>query len=226
LSQDGCNAILIDEAAIEWSFEINASTMSGQFGEDFVSCWLMPDSFNIECNNNEGFFPVYDEEEYHDGIYTSESRTDPVVCNEDGTGFANYVRNIVPDLADPDISELLSGIDQDGCDVLRQDHESKWAWCTFHPEVRNTCSCACEEEDQPKPVCSPDQFDSWIHADLGEQCTELFVSGLVEEHISACGCLRTIPDDEASDLFGSECYFDEWSDRSFMQVWMDCQQMY
>jgi len=145
-------------------------------------------------------------------------------CIEDGHAFLSYVRSVAVNEANPRIREFITDIEMAGCDVLRHDHDAKFDWCTFHPEARRACSCVCEEVNQPKPVCDPEQMESWLKRDLSSECTELFIAGLAEEHRSSCACMQTISDHDAHEMFSSECYFHDWSDRSFMQLWRDCNQ--
>jgi len=143
-------------------------------------------------------------------------------CIEDRDAFLSYVRSVAVNEANPKIREFISRIEMSGCDVVRHDHDAKFDWCTFHPEARRACSCVCEEVNQPKPVCPLEQMESWLHRDLSPECTDLFIAGLAEEHRSSCDCMRTIAESDAHEMFSSECYFHDWSERSFMQLWRDC----
>jgi len=210
ISQDGCNAVSKDNDGNEFRFELSERTISGTiFDGQFITGSLIEDSFVIQWDIGFQSHPLFEYEHPQ--------------CNEDGHRFGNYVRSVASNMDNPKIVDFVNRIDWEGCNVLRHDHDAKYDWCTFHPEARDACSCVCNEVNHPKPVCSHDQIDSWIHRDLSHECSELFVSGLAEEHRPACGCLKTIDESTAVELFGSECYFTEWSDRSFMQMWRDCQ---
>jgi len=210
ISQDGCNAVSKDNDGHEFYFEMTDSSISGTIMDgQFITGSLIEDSFVLQWDIGYQSHPLFEYEHPQ--------------CNEDGHRFAEYVRSVASNMENPKIVDFVNRINWEGCNVLRHDHDAKYDWCTFHPEARDACSCVCNEVNHPKPVCSHEQISSWIHRDLSYECSELFVAGLAEEHRPACGCLKTIDELTANDLFGSECFFTEWSDRSFMQMWRDCQ---
>jgi len=147
-------------------------------------------------------------------------------CREDGHDFLSYVHSVIPNTHNPLVTDLVHRIEREGCDAMRHDHDLKSDWCTFHPRVRESCECVCSEMDIPKPVCHRQRFESWLQRDLGEECRMLFISGMAEEHRPACDCLHSIPREAAEEMFGDHCYFTEWSDRSFFEMWEDCQVVY
>jgi len=209
LFQDGCHATLKDNDGHEFMIEMNDMNIFGTMADGFMAGSLDQESFVIQWDNGFQSHPVFENEHPQ--------------CNEDKDRFVDYVRTVVPNMENPRVVDFVNRVSWEGCNVLRHDHDAKYDWCTFHPEARDACSCVCNEVNHPKPVCSHDQINSWIHRDLSYECSELFVASLADEHRPACGCLKTIDEATAADLFGSECYFTEWSDRSFMQMWRDCQ---
>jgi len=208
LSQDGCSAILKGNDGLELSFQLSEGGIFGRIEHEFMSGFA-DDSLAIYWDSGVQSHPLFDYEHPQ--------------CNEDRHRFEDYVRAVVSNMENPRVVDFVNRVSWEGCNVLRHDHDAKYDWCTFHPEARDACSCVCDEVNHPKPVCSHDQIRSWIHRDLSYECLDLFAAGLADEHHPACGCLKTIDEATAVDLFGSECYFTEWSDRSFMQMWRDCQ---
>jgi len=217
MHQDGCQAVSMyrDESKPDEerrsTFTLTHETLSGDVSGEHIEGERGADG-EIHWSNGYVSYPLV-EESHH--------------CHEDGHRFYDYVRNIVPEHQHHRVSDLLQKVEWEGCNVLRMDFEMKENFCLFHPEVRDACSCICDDDSEPgRHVCSPEQFESWMTRDLGHECQMLFISGLAEEHRPACDCMRSIPHDAAEELFGSDCYFSPWSDRSFYRMWEDCQHHY
>lgn len=205
---DGCAAVTRSDDGSEYRLQLTSDTISGMIGDQMITGRLMENSMSIAWDNGYESHPVFEEEEHH--------------CEEDRDRFLDVVRRSVTTMENPRINEFIQHIVVEGCNALRHDPEAKFQWCTFSHDARDACSCVCDEFLRPKPVCRRDQFRAFLH--LSEDaCTDLFVSGLAEEHRDVCDCLRSVPENVALELFGSECFFSEWSDRSFMQRWRDCQ---
>jgi len=207
-SADGCAAVTRNDDGSEYRLMLTSDTISGMIGDQMITGRLMEDSMSIAWDNGYESHPVFEEEKHH--------------CEEDRDRFLDVVHRSVTTMENPRIHEFIQHIVVEGCNALRHDPEAKFQWCTFNHEARDACSCVCDEALRPKPVCRRDQLRAFLTIDEDE-CTDLFVSGLAEEHRDVCDCLRSIPENVAFELFGSECFFSEWSDRSFMQRWRDCQ---
>jgi len=216
MNQDGCHAVSTyrddePDKQHQSTFVLTHETLSGDVNGEFIEGERGADG-EIQWSNGYVSYPLWEDD--HE-------------CREDGHMFYEYVRNIVPEHQHHRVSDMLQKIEWEGCHVLRMDLEMKENFCLFHPEVRDACSCVCDHDDtEPRHVCSPDQFESWMARDLGHECQLLFMSGLAEEHRPACDCMRSIPHEAAEELFGSHCVFSSWSDRSFYRIWEDCQHHY
>jgi len=213
MHQDGCQAVSLytDESGEEnrATFVLTHGTLSGDVNGEIIED-QRDENMEIQWSNGYVSIPHMENDE----------------CREEGHRFYDYVRNVVPGEHHHRVSELLERIEWEGCNLLRVDPQLKENFCLFHPEVRDACSCVCDEEAEPRHVCSPEQFESWMARDLGHECQLLFISGLAEEHRPACDCMRSIPHEAAEELFGSDCYFSSSSDRSFYRIWNDCQHHY
>jgi len=214
MSQDGCHAesrYWENDTEMIITFVMTHETLTGDFNGEILEGHRGAEG-ELVWSNGHVSYPRWDEHKHE--------------CNEDGHRLYEYVRSVVPHAEDGRVSELLQHIEWEGCNLFRHDLEMKEAFCLFHPEVRDACSCVCNESSEPRHVCSPEQFESWMARDLGHECQLLFISGLAEEHRPACDCMRSIPHEAAEELFGSHCYFSSFSDRSFYQKWEDCQHHY